>query len=212
MMFIPSTPSAMRPMALFTPGRRKVAAILATAGLGLLTAFSGPAVGGNLGSAYSYDPDESAHMADSVAAQMSDTDRQAILSLINQARATRRTCGSRSYAPAPAVKLNTMLNQAAQRHSDDMAYNGIFSHTGTDGSSPASRVSAAGYRWSYVAENIAAGYSSAQRVISGWLKSPGHCANIMSARARDIGVGRASSSSSRYGVYWTLNLATPSSR
>ena len=47
-------------------------------------------------------------------------------------------------------------------------------------------------------ENIAAGYSTVLSVIEGWLKSPGHCANIMSPYFREIGAAKAVNLSSTY--------------
>jgi uncharacterized protein YkwD len=159
--------------------------------------------------AYHYDAQQAEAAASAVASTMSDTEKQTALNLINAARAKPRTCGTKSYPAAPPVNWNLLLEQAAQRHSDDMAARNFFSHTGSDGSNPATRISATGYSWWSLGENIAAGYTSVQAVIDAWLKSPGHCANIMSSRFKDIGLARAVNSSSRYGTYWTLDLATP---
>jgi uncharacterized protein YkwD len=162
-----------------------------------------------LGSAYQHDANRAEALAAAIPSLMSDAEKQTALSLINAARATRRTCGATAYPAAPPVAWNTLLEQAAQRHSNDMAARNFFSHTGSDGSSPSQRVTAAGYVWGAMGENIAAGYSSVQSVVDGWLKSPGHCANIMNSRHKDIGLARAVNTSSRYGIYWTLDLAAP---
>jgi hypothetical protein len=91
------------------------------------------------------------------------------------------------------------LEAAAQRHSNDMANNNWFSHYGTDGSSPWDRIREAGYYPMLSGgENIAAGYSTVLSVIEGWLKSPGHCANIMSPYFREIGAAKAVNLSSTY--------------
>ncbi|MGZ8246377.1 CAP domain-containing protein [Methylomagnum sp.] len=168
-----------------------------------------PANGHALGSAYQHDANRAEALATAIPSLMSDTEKQTALSLINAARATRRTCGTASYPAAPPVAWNTLLEQAAQRHSNDMASRNFFSHTGSDRSSPSQRITAAGYVWGAMGENIAAGYPSVQTVVAGWLKSPGHCANIMNSRFKDIGLARAVNTSSRYGTYWTLDLAAP---
>lgn len=49
------------------------------------------------------------------------------------------------------------LQAAARAHAVDMAQNDFFSHTGSDGSSVADRTTMAGYLWTTVGENIAAG-------------------------------------------------------
>ncbi|GGJ30590.1 CAP domain-containing protein [Deinococcus roseus] len=145
----------------------------------------------------------------SILPQATSTINSQILTLVNQARATARVCGTTSYKVAPALKLNTLLTNAAQLHSQDMASKNFFSHTGSNGSSPFTRITAQGYKWRTAGENIAAGYATAQTVVSGWLASPGHCANIMNPNFKDLGVGYAYSSTSTYKHYWTNTFAAP---
>jgi uncharacterized protein YkwD len=164
---------------------------------------------GPIGNAYEFDPESSAERAASVASQMLPSERDRALALINAARNIPRRCGTTSYPAVPAVAWNALLEQAAQKHSDDMATRNFFSHTGSDGSAPWQRLTAAGYNWRSMGENIAAGYTSIDAVVAGWLKSPGHCANIMKSGFREIGLARAVNPGSRYGTYWTLDLATP---
>lgn len=132
------------------------------------------------------------------------------LRLINQHRAAGASCGSAgSFAPAAPVAWDARLAQAAYAHSRDMAEGDFFSHTGSDGSSLGQRVTAAGYRWSGVAENIAAGYPTVAAVVAGWMTSPGHCANLMRPDHRHVGLACAARDGSTYRTYWTLDLATP---
>jgi uncharacterized protein YkwD len=70
-------------------------------------------------------------------------------------------------------------------------------------------VSAAGYEWSRTGENIAAGYPDLQAVVDAWMASEGHCANLMNASFREIGMACARNDASTYRIYWTLELATP---
>ncbi|WP_084649512.1 CAP domain-containing protein [Saccharospirillum impatiens] len=65
------------------------------------------------------------------------------------------------------------------------------------------RVSAAGYNWSAVGENIAAGYSSVDTVMQGWLESPGHCRDIMGKQFRMFAVSRVDFSDADFSNYWT---------
>jgi uncharacterized protein YkwD len=44
------------------------------------------------------------------------------------------TNAERQKAGLPALKLSSLLGQAAQNHAKDMAINNYFSHTGLDGS------------------------------------------------------------------------------
>ena len=130
-----------------------------------------------------------------------------VVSLVNQRRAAGATCGSTAYPPVGALSMNAQLRTAARDHSVDMASNNYFSHTGQDGRSFDDRIWDAGYSGSFpLGENIAAGQSTPQAVVNGWMSSPGHCANIMKPGFEDIGVGYAHSGSSTYGHYWTQNF------
>ena len=71
------------------------------------------------------------------------------------------------------------------------------------------RVTEAGYRWSAVGENIAAGQKSVDEVVAGWLSSPGHCANIMKAEFTAMGAARVEASDPRYSPLWTQVFARP---
>lgn len=102
----------------------------------------------------------------------------------------------------PALTATRLLNQVAYDHSLAMGTQGFFSHTAPSGSTPFTRMSAAGYPYG-VAENIAAGNADAARTFTQWRNSPGHNTNMLNARARAIGVGRAFVSGSRYRYYWT---------
>ena len=135
--------------------------------------------------------------------------QQEILDRVNQARAAGRTCGTTSYAPASALRWNGVLFNAAGAHSTDMAANNYFSHTSQDGRNPGQRITGAGYAWSAYGENIAAGQTSAQAVVDGWLASPGHCANIMNASYAAMATACVASSTSTYRTYWTMDLARP---
>jgi uncharacterized protein YkwD len=145
----------------------------------------------------------------SVARAISRRVKRKLLRLVNEARAVGHQCGSEYFGPADPVTWHRRLKRAAQRHSNDMATNDFFDHMGSHGSQPSHRVSAAGYAWSTVGENIAAGFSSARAVITGWLDSPGHCANIMNPNFTQMGVARAINRDAEYETYWTQVFAAP---
>ncbi|PNB70095.1 hypothetical protein C1X30_35220, partial [Pseudomonas sp. FW305-BF6] len=74
---------------------------------------------------------------------------------------------------------------------------------------PADRARAAGYRGRQIGENIAAGQGSPSQAMSGWLASPGHCANLMNPMFTQVGAAYASDSRSNKGVYWTMLFGAP---
>jgi uncharacterized protein YkwD len=129
-----------------------------------------------------------------------------ILQRVNAFRAAGAVCGSTTYAPATALVWNKPLLQAAAGHSNDMATLNYFSHTSLDGRTLKQRVLAVGYSYSTVGENIAAGQSSVQSVVTGWINSPGHCQNLMNPAFRDIAVACVRNDAATYRLYWTMDL------
>lgn len=126
------------------------------------------------------------------------------LVLINAQRAAGATCGSTVMPPVAPIVMEEHLRQAARCHSLDMGVNAYFDHNSQDGRTPWDRIAQAGYtNASWQGENIAAGYATPNAVVTGWMNSPGHCTNIMSANFKDTGLGYALVTGSPYQSYWT---------
>ncbi|KAG7385998.1 hypothetical protein PHYPSEUDO_000853 [Phytophthora pseudosyringae] len=117
----------------------------------------------------------------------------------------------RQDAGLSALCANSKLQSAAQGHSDDMAANNFMSHTGSDGSTMSDRVTAAGYRWNSIAENVAAGQIDVEAVMTAWMNSAGHRANIMSTKVTMFGCAYAYNADSTYKHYWTQDFGKGSS-
>jgi uncharacterized protein YkwD len=117
-----------------------------------------------------------------------------VLRHVNEERAA---VGLGPLARAPELDL------AALRHVSDMARGDFLSHTGSDGSSSATRVRETGYPALTCGENVAAGYPTAESVMAGWMRSPPHRANILNARFTEIGIAVVYRPGTRYGTYWT---------
>ncbi len=94
----------------------------------------------------------------------------------------------RAQAGCGALVLNPALQAAAKGHATAMAIQNFFSHTGKDGSDLQSRINAVGYRWSGIAENIAAGQPSADKVVAEWMGSAGHRKNILNCSYSETGL------------------------
>lgn len=115
-----------------------------------------------------------------------------LLGLVNEARARGHDCNTEGvFGAAGAVTLESLLTTAAQAHAEDMNKNDYFSHTGQDGSGIGDRVDRTGYAWRLVGENIGSGYTDAAAVTADWLKSDGHCANLMKPDYLHMGVGKS---------------------
>lgn len=131
------------------------------------------------------------------------------LQQVNAARSQARVCGNQAQPPAPPLVWHTALFAAAERHALDMAENDRFSHSSRDGQTLVQRVTATGYAWRSVGENLAAGERTVDGVIAAWLASPGHCANLMSSNFSEMGLACVRRSGSTYDRYWVLVLARP---
>ncbi|MEB3355325.1 MAG: CAP domain-containing protein [Synechococcales bacterium] len=120
----------------------------------------------------------------------------------------------RSESGLNPLTLNPNLSNAAQIHSEDMAIADFFSHTGSNGSSPFERIAASGYDYGIAAENIAAGFSTPEGVVDGWMNSPGHRANILNPMLKEIGIGyyflATDTGTVNYHHYWSQSFGTPS--
>ncbi len=139
---------------------------------------------------------------------MSDADKE-MLTRVNDARAMARFCGSDNFAATTALSWQCTLEEVADGHNRDMGDHNFFSHTGSDGLTVSNRVTNAGYDWSAVGENIAAGYPTTESVMTAWLDSPGHCANIMNPVYTEFGAASYTVSGSDFPIYWTQVFARP---
>jgi LysM repeat protein len=119
-----------------------------------------------------------------------------VIAAVNQVRAAN------GLAP---FAINGALMAAAQAHSDYQAATGSVSHTGSGGSSPGSRASAAGYSGSVI-ENIYSGMNaSPQQAVSWWQGDSLHLNTLLSTRHSEAGAGVASSNGV---MYYTLDVGT----
>ena len=126
-----------------------------------------------------------------------------MVNLINQERQNQGISPLTSQSP---------LAVAARNHSQDMACNDFFSHTGSDGSTPASRAAAQGYSFTTIGENIYAGsgpYNSPEQAFNAWMNSPGHRTNMLNPEFSEIGVGHGFDALSPYGGYFTAMFGKP---
>lgn len=83
-----------------------------------------------------------------------------------------------------------------------------FDHASPDGKRVSQRVTAEGYKWRMVGENLAAGDTTVSGVLSGWLGSPEQCQNLMSPAYAEVGVACVRQPGSKWGTYWTMVFAT----
>ncbi len=125
-----------------------------------------------------------------------------MLTLVNKTRQSGQYCGSKWYAPVKKLKWNDQLEEAARAHSMDMFEKNFFSHKGSNGKYVDDRIYTQHYFWKACGENVAYGALYEDDVMKEWIKSPGHCANIMNPVYTEMGAWLS-------GLYWTQVLASP---
>lgn len=114
-----------------------------------------------------------------------------ILELVNKERAKQ---GLQS------LTLSNELTSIANVKAADMRDNNYFDHTSPTYGSPFEMLQRFGVQYSAAGENIAAGQKTPQAVMTDWLNSSGHRANILNKEYRELGVGYVTGGS--YGTYW----------
>lgn len=111
----------------------------------------------------------------------------------------------RQKAGLQALTLDTEISNVARAKSKDMADNNYFAHQSPTYGSAGDMLTKFGIRWSAWGENLASGQKTPEAVVTAWMNSAGHRANIMSPNFSRIGVGYVTNSG---GIpYWTQVFA-----
>jgi uncharacterized protein YkwD len=127
-----------------------------------------------------------------------------LLGLVNRARTEGRRCGESSVPPAPPLAENAVIAAAAEKHAATMTKGRFFSSTTPEGVTLGRRLTAAGYAWSFTAEDIAHMDGTAEDVLNGWLAVENRCLNLMGAEYTEAGAGYDPA-----GRNWVFTLAAP---
>lgn len=95
----------------------------------------------------------------------------------------------RIRAGLPPLKTNNKLEETAEIKIEDMVANHYFAHTSPEGKTVADLGTGVGYNYVVMGENLAVGdFTNAQDLLTAWMNSPGHRANILNPSYQDIGV------------------------
>jgi len=124
--------------------------------------------------------------------------QKSVIALVNKERAA---------VGLSALKENTELDNVATLKSEDMAKLGYFSHTSPTYGSPFEMLKQFGISYTAAGENIAYGQSTPAEVMTGWMNSEGHRANILNSNFTQIGVGIAKKANGQY--VWTQTFTRP---
>lgn len=119
----------------------------------------------------------------------------------------------RAKTGLPALSVNAQLVAAAKAHATDMLCNNYFSHLGLNGSTPQSRVEAAGFKASLVFEALYALHpaygGNPQAAFTWWMSDPDSKAALLNANTTVFGIAYATSDKSLFGGYFVVISAKP---
>lgn len=86
------------------------------------------------------------------------------------------------------LKVNPLLEKAAQMKADDMASKSYFSHNTPDGKTPWYWLEQVGYKYIYAGENLAVNFAESEDIQKAWMASPSHKSNIINPKFTEIGI------------------------
>lgn len=115
-----------------------------------------------------------------------------------EAEVVRLVNVARAQNGLAALSTNWELSRVARYKSQDMIDKHYFSHTSPTYGTPFEMMKAFGLTYRTAGENIAYGQRTPQEVVTAWMNSSGHRANILNASYTQIGVGYVAN-----GNYWT---------
>lgn len=104
---------------------------------------------------------------------------ESIINLTNQ---------QRKAANLNELKLNPQLSEAAYAKAMDMFSKNYWAHNAPDGTEPWYFIQKSNYNYLHAGENLARDFNSAENIVSAWMNSPSHKANILSNKYKDIGI------------------------
>jgi hypothetical protein len=145
-----------------------------------------------------FEPSGGATLFKGMAVPGAQVDTATAVSVVSQYRAANGL-GPVAYDPE--------LNRLAREQAQAMARAGKMGHA-VDGTLDV-RARRAGYKYSRIAENIAAGHDSLADAFAGWKDSSGHRKNMLMPQASRMGIAVAQAQNSRYKVYWAMIVAEP---
>jgi uncharacterized protein YkwD len=132
-----------------------------------------------------------------------------LIALINVARAKGAVCGDVTLKPSKPLAWNDLLGMASVIHSSDMAQHDFFDHNSPTTGSLRERIHGTGFQYEVAGENLAGGQTSIAKVVSDWLQSPSHCANLLNPDFTVMGAACKRNVAAYYKNYWTLEMALP---
>ena len=116
------------------------------------------------------------------------TPHTAELSTITESTMVALTNQARTQAGLPALSVSNSLTQAAKLKGQDMLKNQYFAHISPSGVTPWFWMKKTNYTYEVAGENLAIDFLDGEDVISAWLASPTHKANMLHTEYTQTGI------------------------
>jgi len=98
---------------------------------------------------------------------------------------------SRAESELTLLSKSDVLSEAAQQKASHMAQEGYFAHESPTGVTPWHWFNEVGYNFVYAGENLAVNFTDSEDVVTAWMNSEGHRANILGEHFTEVGIGIA---------------------
>lgn len=138
-----------------------------------------------------YKLNSSAHQetAETTTSDQIQSDEEVIAQKIEAKNLIELTNDERMKRNIRILKVNSGLNKSAKLKCLNMVKKDYWKHTAPDGTEPWTFINKAGVEYKSAGENLAYGFITNEQVISGWMNSKTHKANILDKRFRAVGFG-----------------------
>jgi len=119
-------------------------------------------------------------------------------STITPAQVIEKTNEQRAQVGLPPLVINQQLTQAALAKGQHMMTNQYWAHVAPDGTEPWYFIQQSGYKYRVAGENLARDFAETDTMVSAWMASPTHKANILNSKYTELGIAVISGSLEEY--------------
>jgi uncharacterized protein YkwD len=95
----------------------------------------------------------------------------------------------RQLAGLPLLHYSSVLSDSATNKAEDMFANNYWAHNSPQGKTPWDFFKTVGYSYSVAGENLAKDFYDTDSMMTAWMNSPTHKANIVNTQYQEIGIG-----------------------
>jgi uncharacterized protein YkwD len=126
-----------------------------------------------------------------------------VVVLLNERRAAGAMCADQLFEPAEPLRMDPALRCAARKHALDMGAQDYVSNIDPEDVDFHARAESAGYEGTALDQNIGAGHSTPEQLVTAVMGHAELCIHVMAPDADEIGVGYLEYEGASHPSYWT---------